>query len=129
MTSLMNGAILALTNDTAEEPSEEETLKQLQLYTHLHHMFLYLNKHFNQQISQIARSEIQATLESDKRLQKDHLYDIGTLMLSIAITPDYQWKNIRKPVLLELFDRDVPKYLARYPELELKNPDMRLRKV
>ena len=71
-------------------------------YTHLHHMFLYLNKHFNQQISQIARSEIQATLESDKRLQKDHLYDIGTFMLSIAITPDYQWKNIRKPVLLEV---------------------------
>jgi len=131
MSSLMNGTIVALANDAAE-PTEETTLKQLQLYTHLHHMFLYLNKHFNQQISQIARSEIQATLESDKRLQKDHLYDIGTFMLSIAITPDYQWKNIRKPVLLELFDRDVPKYLARYPELELKNqdvPDMRLRKV
>jgi len=130
MTSLMNGAILALTND-ADEPTAEETNKQLQLYTHLHHMFLYLNKHFNHQITQIARSEIQTTLDSEGRLHKDHLYDIGTFMLSIAITPDFQWKNIRKCVLLELFDRDVPKYLERFPELEYRedDPELRLRKV
>jgi len=130
MTSLLNGAIVALANDAAE-PTKDEALKQLQLYTHLHHMFLYLNKHFQRQITSIARAEIQSTLESDSRLEKDHLYDIGTFMLSIAITPDYQWKNIRKPVLLELFDRDVPKYLQRFPELEFnqEDPGLQLRKV
>jgi len=120
LTALLNGTISTLANEGAK-PSDKDTLKQLELYTHLHHMLLYLNKHhFQNELSDLAALEIKTTLENTKLLEKNNLYDIGKFMMLMAVTPQYQWKNIRKAVLLELFDRDVPKYLERYPELEIE---------
>jgi len=120
LTTLMNGAIVTLASDS-EECSPELIQNQLELYCHLHHMLLFLNyenTEFQLPMSDLVNRQIDRCLEETHLLEKDNTRDIGTFLLKTAITEKYGWRSVRKPVLLELFDREVPKYLSRYPELE-----------
>lgn len=136
LTSLMNGTIVTLASDE-DEPSPELIQNQVELYCHLHHMLLFLNydTEYNLGMGSLVDSQITSALEDTTLLEKDKISDIGTFLLKTGISRTYNWKTIRKPVLLELFDRDVPKYLVRYPELEFydenekENPQDRLQKV
>lgn len=134
LTILMNGAIVTLSSDE-EEVSPELIQNQLELYCHLHHMLLFLNYGHGEPLSmtKLVEHQIGKALEDPKLLEKSHTYDVGTFLLKTGITDKFSWKSVRKIVLLELFDRDVPKYLRRYPELEMvtegENPEDRLNKV
>lgn len=130
MTALMNGAILPLIHG-GNEPDNVVISQQLQLYSHLQHMLLYVNHHFKNQISHVANKGVEQVIQKDSTfLHKDLVPDVGKFIMSLAVSK-YDWKKVRKPVILEIFDRHVPKYMEKYPELD--NPDQpdpyRLNKV
>jgi len=120
LSTLMNGAIISLANES-EEVSPELIQNQLELYCHLHHMLLFLNyenSEWQLDFTNLVNEQIDRCLEQTHLLEKNKTRDIGTFLLKTAVTEKYSWRSVRKPVLLELFDREVPKYLNRYPELE-----------
>jgi len=131
---LMNGVVLGLVSEDADPPSKEVIQNALDLYCHLHHMFLYLDKKFSYEITKLVNADILDRLNpvNQTLLQKNQLWDLGTFLLASAVTERFAWKDMRKAALLELFDREVPHYIKRYPELQLiedEDAPERLRKV
>lgn len=99
----------------------------MNLYAHIHHLLLWLDQHFNGKLQEIATQDIFAkcshlkgvqTTDDVNYLLPKNIPVLGTFISQTALTANIKWKDIRKWVLLEFFDRDVVKYLSRYPELE-----------
>jgi len=139
LTSLMNGAVQTLTSE-GDEPSKDQTFQTLELFCHLHHLLLFLNAYFDNRITSVANERAEqctvkekTTFQEVRALMKDNLFDIGEIILqNVVVTNDFQFKQTRKEILLEKFDRDVPDYLRKYPELEntaSEDPQLRLDKV
>jgi len=139
LTSLMNGAVCSLGSED-DEPSKEQIFRTLELYCHLHHLLLFLNAYFENKITEVANSRAEECLKQEKTmfgpvigaLMKDNLFDIGEIILQNVVVTTCPFRKIRKEILLEKFDRDVPEYVQKYPELENQDscePQLRLDKV
>jgi len=105
---LMNSMVVELMNSSPSSGVEVRRYaseKALEGYCAFHHMLLHFAK-THPCLVDLANSQIESFLSSEKARTKRHTPNLGLLLVSLTLT-NKGWNVLRKPLIMEVFDRNV----------------------
>lgn len=123
ISKILNSIIVSLMLEQNNNKMVKQYLSEKALvgYCSFYHVLLSLCYNSNNLVKNIEDTCIKFNSDSEFRTKK-FIPDLGIFLIYIGIS-DIPWKQLVKPIISELFDRNVRWIIEKYPELQFIEPD------
>mmetsp|Transcript_36208 Transcript_36208/g.67198 ORF Transcript_36208/g.67198 Transcript_36208/m.67198 type:complete len:705 (-) Transcript_36208:1464-3578(-) len=118
LATLMNSMVVELMNAAEKELSVSRfaSEKALEGYCSFHHMLLFFAKRYPM-IQEYAEKQVYRFLSAYYYRHKRQVPNLGILLVCLTLSRT-GWDSLRKPLVMEAFDRNVLWLLKKTPQLE-----------